>query len=107
MIRIASSCLSKVHKLIPTTVLHFSKRAKQAQLILHSPEQIENMITRLGEKRANREEKKGWRNAEDKSMFRVSLVGLPNCGKSSLFNCLIGERVAVVDKQRGTTRDRK
>ena len=46
-------------------------------------------------------------NAEDKSMFRVSLVGLPNCGKSSLFNCLIGERVAVVDKQRGTTRDRK
>jgi GTP-binding protein len=38
---------------------------------------------------------------------QVVVVGRPNVGKSSLVNRLAGKRIAVVEEQRGVTRDRK
>jgi tRNA modification GTPase len=67
-------------------------------------EELIRQLTEISEQLAALADQLTKRDARSRTA-QVVLVGLPNSGKSSLFNCLVGQDRAIVSPLAGTTRD--
>jgi len=61
-------------------------------------------IARIGE-RLSREQAMWERRSRGEAAVEVVIAGVSNAGKSTLFNLVVGEERALVDREAGTTRD--
>ena len=61
---------------------------------------LKNELTKIDKQKVIQRKNRG-------KLVRVSLAGYTNVGKSTLFNRLIGHKLAIVHDQPGVTRDRK
>ncbi|MDR2643144.1 MAG: 50S ribosome-binding GTPase [Planctomycetaceae bacterium] len=73
--------------------IEFISNHEVRQIISNAIAEIELLRNRIGLRGVSGERPK------------VVLAGLPNAGKSSLFNCLLNKNFAIVSAQAGTTRD--
>ncbi len=73
--------------------IEFITPAQLAAQLAAAQVQVEQLIQRMQSRRDAGE------------LPQVALIGLPNAGKSSLFNALAGADAAIVAEQAGTTRD--
>ncbi|MFO0946502.1 MAG: GTPase [Planctomycetota bacterium] len=73
--------------------ISFVSQDQLVQRLSDAREEIERLMDSLS------------RRALEHEIPRILLVGLPNAGKSSLFNALVGGRHAIVSPIAGTTRD--
>ena len=63
---------------------------------------INNVIQEACKEKIERDRRRGIKNRP----IRAMVVGIPNVGKSTLFNALAGSRISIVEDTPGVTRDR-
>jgi len=61
---------------------------------------LDEMVNKINEIYTQRQEV-----IDEEKIPRISILGKPNVGKSTLFNTIIGQERAIVDEVEGTTRD--